>query len=40
MADLRNTSWIAGFGAKRRLGTALAVAAVAFFVHRERDLVP
>jgi uncharacterized membrane protein len=32
MNDLRNTSWIARFGSKRRLGTALAVAAVAFLV--------
>jgi uncharacterized membrane protein len=32
MDDLRNTSWIARFGAKRRLGTALVVAAVAFVV--------
>ncbi len=32
MDELRNTSWIARFGAKRRLGTALVVAAVAFFV--------
>jgi uncharacterized membrane protein len=30
MGNLRSTSWIARFGAKGRLGTALAVAAVAF----------
>lgn len=32
MGNLRSTSWIARFGAKGRLGTALAVAAVAFVV--------
>jgi uncharacterized membrane protein len=32
MGNLRGTSWIAHFGAKGRLGTALAVAAVAFVV--------
>ena len=32
MADLRNTSWIARFSAKQRLGTALLVAAIAFLV--------
>ena len=32
MGDLRNTSWIARFGAKGRLGTALVVAAIAFVV--------
>ena len=32
MANQRNASWIARFSAKRRLGTALIVAAIAFFV--------
>ena len=32
MGNLRSTSWIARFGAKGRLGTPLAVAAVAFVV--------
>jgi len=32
MGDPRNTSWIARFGAKRRLGTALVLAVVAFVV--------
>ena len=31
MHELRDTSWIARFGAKQRLGTALAVAAVSLF---------
>ena len=32
MGNLRSTSWIARFGAKGRLGTALAVAAVVYVV--------
>ena len=32
MGNLKNTSWIARFGAKGRLGTALVVAAVAYVV--------
>jgi len=35
MGDLRNKSWIARFGTKRRLGAAVAVAVVAFVVQQD-----